>query len=250
VLCIQCLFLEQKQKKLRETKNGEIQKKNGEICCRDLLCFKHSGPALRLAPPGSRVAMTDVHMSMAPAGRTDGAAPFYAAPVDVSEATTVIVDAAPAVSAVLTAPPVANSVVDGSPPMATAVVAVVEENGIDRPKRTGGGRPKGSKDKVKRKAGGGRPKGAKDKKPRVRRSDKEGGPSAALAAVAPSSVAAVAEDGSSGAMVDSAVPIQTGEAVPEAQSASMDEAHAVHAIAEPAEAVAGEETIVSAVTDV
>jgi hypothetical protein len=37
------------------------------------------------------------------------------------------------------------------------------------PRRGGGGRPKGSKDKVKRKPGGGRPKGAKDKHPRVRR---------------------------------------------------------------------------------
>jgi len=35
--------------------------------------------------------------------------------------------------------------------------------------RKNGGRPKGSKDKVKRKPGGGRPKGSKDKKQRMRR---------------------------------------------------------------------------------
>eukprot|EP00962_Isochrysis_galbana_P007643 scaffold2072_cov126-Isochrysis_galbana.AAC.5 len=51
------------------------------------------------------------------------------------------------------------------------------------PRRGSGGRPKGSKDKVKRKPGGGRPKGAKDKQPRVRRSPAADGTSRALGGV-------------------------------------------------------------------
>jgi len=45
----------------------------------------------------------------------------------------------------------------------------------DKSKRSGGGRPKGSKDKIKRKTGGGRPKGAKDKMPRVRKTPTKDG---------------------------------------------------------------------------
>jgi hypothetical protein len=191
----------------------------------------------------------DVQPMIVAADEAVATAPFTAAAVDVvaGEAATAVVDAAPAVSALTAAPPVANSVVDGTPPMATAIVAVVEEGGgLDRPKRTGGGRPKGSKDKVKRKPGGGRPKGAKDKKPRVRRSDKETAGSSAPVALAPASVAAVAEDGSCGTIVaaESAVAIETDAAVP------ATEVH-TEVIAEPvaAEAVAAEENIVVEVTD-
>lgn len=190
----------------------------------------------------------EVQPIIATADETEATAPFNVATVDVvtGEPAMAVLDAA-TVNAVSTAPPVANSVLDGSPPVATAVVAVVEEaGGIDRPKRTGGGRPKGSKDKVKRKPGGGRPKGAKDKKPRVRRSDKEAATSSSPVALAPASVAAVAEDGPSGTIVaaESAVAIETEEAVPTAEALT-------GAIADPvaAEAVAAEETMVVEVTD-
>jgi hydroxylysine kinase len=138
----------------------------------------------------------------------------------------------------------ATAATQPAPPTLGAISAARDPRDSDTPRRSGGGRPKGAKDKQKRKSGGGRPKGSKGTKPR------EGPPAKPSAAVpsdgtpTPPRVAASDAAALSAPMdADAAATFVTSEAV---VSADASVAHGEAADAEPSASAASSIAAVSA----